>query len=595
MKPENPMLSLFKEQLNNECNDLLSRHGLESAGQSLIWWYFTRLHNFSPAEVEEIVCDGGGDLGIDAIWTDENEVVRFYQFKNSQDIDGTIKAGDIDKVISGLKIIFSQRYKSIANEALRARVEDQIKKQVPRGYRIHIVSSGQGVPHEAAVKLDALTDELSHGKPGFFRWHEERAQELHDAFYQKKLPAIEQPINFDCQRAPYIAQSASRLSYFFHATGKFLAELYEQHGEELLQRNIRVDQGDTPTNRSIELTCSEADSGNFLHFNNGVTFLCFDATYDLPNMKMRLEKAQVVNGGQTIRALYRARKKGKLKPDVLVPVRAITSQGDKEFGSNVAVNQNNQNQMGTGFLRSNDPKVIQLGHALSSMGWYLERREGELASATREERAALEHRIGRTLEDHVIKLKEGLQAYVATYFEQPELAKKNAKKIFQGADEGGFFEAIFSNSNGKKLTAENLVIAHQIRCYVDSFIMQFAARKRRRDRIDDWVEDYRKLIGNIVDLYPAKIDQVIPQSSIFLCGSIFQDCVKIRGMDPRKLPDFLAADRFDLIREHLYQILTYAEKNPKKANKAWPTLLKSKDFFNNFISYLQGVRTGSQT
>src|SRR5262249_49195220 len=147
-----------------------------------------------------------------------------------------------------------------------------------------------------------------------------------------------------------------------------------------------------------------------------------------------------------------------------------------EFASNVAVNQNNQNQMGTGFLRSNDPKVIQLDHALASLGWYLERREGELAAASDAERAAIEVRIGRKLEDHVITLKEGTQAYVATYFGQPELAKKNAKKMFLSAEDGGFFERIFSAD----LKAEKVIVAHQVKSYVEDFVRQFMTRKRRK-------------------------------------------------------------------------------------------------------------------
>ena len=63
---------------------------------------------------------------------------------------------------------------------------------------------------------------------------------------------------------------------------------------------------------------------------------------------------------------------------MLVPLRAITNSRDKDFALNVAVNQNNQNQMGTGFLRSNDARVVQLDYALASLGWYLERRKGEL-------------------------------------------------------------------------------------------------------------------------------------------------------------------------------------------------------------------------
>ena len=152
----------------------------------------------------------------------------------------------------------------------------------------------------------------------------------------------------------------------------------------------------------------------------------------------------MVNGGQTIRALYRARRKGSLKADVLVPARAITSSGDKDFANNVAVNQNNQNPVGTGFLRSNDQRVVQLDHALASRGGYLERREGELKSATVEEKAAIQRRIGHSLENRIIRLKDGAQAYTATFFQQPEIAKKNPKRIFLSIEDGGNYERIFS-------------------------------------------------------------------------------------------------------------------------------------------------------
>ena len=279
----------------------------------------------------------------------------------------------------------------------------------------------------------------------------------------------------------------------------------------------------------------------------------------------------------------------------MVSVRVITSQGDKEFGSNVAVNQNNQNQMSTGFLRSNDPRIVQLAHALASLGWYLERREGELAAATTAERAALEHLIKRPLEGHVITLKEGLQSYVSTFFEQPELAKKNAKRMFLGPQDGGFFEAIFSTNKttGEILTAEKFVVAHELKVFVDEFIKQFAAKKRKKDK-SDWMTDYKALLGeDVVTRYKDKVDQVIPQSSVFICGTIYQDRVKPGLVLPKDLSARLASDGTVWIREILLNLLIFAEKNPKLANKSWPTLLKSSTFFSSFVTYLQGLRTGA--
>ena len=64
MTMSNPLLPLFKEQLEAECEKIAKAQNLDIRGHVLIYWYFTRLLDFSEAEVAEVFCDGGGDLGI---------------------------------------------------------------------------------------------------------------------------------------------------------------------------------------------------------------------------------------------------------------------------------------------------------------------------------------------------------------------------------------------------------------------------------------------------------------------------------------------------------------------------------------------------
>ena len=174
-------------------------------------------------------------------------------------------------------------------------------------------------------------------------------------------------------------------------------------------------------------------------------------------------------------------------------MRAIASTGDKDFANNVAVNQNNQNQIGTGFLRSNDQFVVQLDHALASLGWYLERREGELDSATAEEKAAISQRISHEVSGRVIKLKEAAQAYTSTFYGQPEIAKKNVRKIFLLVEDGGYYERIFSSA----MTGEKIIIAHKIKIFVDDFVKKFATVRRRVQGSDlpDIISGYETILG----------------------------------------------------------------------------------------------------
>ena len=574
------MLTLFKGQLESECAKLGTDYELTKRGDWLIWWYFMRLHSFTAEDIEEVYCDGGGDLGLDAIWIDDDDVAHFYNFKNPRNPEDVVDAGEIDKMISGLLLIMDRQHTQIANEELRDRVAS-IYVRALKGYRIHIVTSGQGIPHEAKVKLDSFVNRLG---AGLFSWTPEYLSHLHNQFYTRNIPSVEAPIIFKLENEPHRVRSGMGDCYFFSADGQFLAEVYQRHGEGLLERNIRVDQGDTATNKSIEQTCSGDGSANFVHYNNGITFICRTAHHDPFNKQMQLVGSQIVNGGQTIRALHRAFEKGTLRNNIIVPVRAITGSNDKDFANDVAVNQNNQNRMGAGFLRSTDARVVQLGHTLASLGWYLETRAGEVDAFTPEDMTRAEHRIGgHRLDGRVIRMKDGLQAYVATFFGNPELAKKNARLIFLSKEDGGYFEDIFSS-----LTANQILVAHKIKDAVDDFIKRFAAKKRRKERVVDWQEDYRTLLGSeIVDEFSDSIDQMVPQSGVFLCGTIFQEWKIAVERDPKStIEEFLGTGDGPVLLSVL-RILRYAKINRQIANKGWPSLLKSKSFFDNFIGAIK--------
>lgn len=583
------LIALFKEQLEAECSDLQKRLNLQKRGDLLIYWYFIKLKEFSDSDVEEIYCEGGGDLGIDAIWIDDADLVHFFQFKNPQDPSKGIAGGEVDKTLSGLRLIMNRKHEAIANPELRSRVEE-IYQSVPKGYRIHFVSSGQGLDKESKVKLDSLVSELAGPSTSIISWDEQPLTTLQDMFYEQNLPAVKDPLKFNSPRAPYMVRSGKADCYLFHVSGIELAEVYEKHGEGLLQRNIRVDQGDTATNKAIEATCAGDDSSNFLHFNNGVTFLCESAAYDQFVQNLTLEKAQLVNGGQTIRALHRASGRKALKSDVLVQARVITSSGDKDFANNVAVNQNNQNPMSTSFLRSNDQRIVQLDYSLASLGWYLERREGELSNANQEEKAVIEKRIGSPLEGRTIRLKEGAQAYTATFYGQPEVAKKNPAKIFLSVNDGGNYEKIFS----AELTAEKMIIAYQIKSFVDDFVRRFGSVRRKLQASDDIIGSYQPLLGpDIAENFKDVIHQVLPQCALFLCGTLFKDLSEFQKHPPTEIPGLLQSGGDELIREHLLHILRYAKNNKSKADKSWPVLLKSNAFFNYVCAYLGGVRQGA--
>ena len=91
-------------------------------------------------------------------------------------------------------------------------------------------------------------------------WDQYSLSQLQETFYQQSLPAVKEKLKFTLTITPYMCRSGVADCYLFHIKGDIFAELYGKHREGLLQRNIRVDQRNTPTNRSIEATCVGADS-----------------------------------------------------------------------------------------------------------------------------------------------------------------------------------------------------------------------------------------------------------------------------------------------------------------------------------------------
>jgi hypothetical protein len=173
---------------------------------------------------------------------------------------------------------------------------------------------------------------------------------------------------------------------------------------------------------------------------------------------------------------------------------------------------------------------------------------------------------------------------VATYLRQPELAKKNPKRIFLGAQDGGSFERVF----GPELSAEKLVNAQRLAGVIDDFVKQFMTRKRRKERVGDWKADYKVFLGDrLVDLHSDVIDQVIPQSAVFLCAILFEEWVTLKKGAVEDFIKQLETGNQEVIKDTLELLITFAKSDPKLA-KSWPTLLKSQSFFDNFASFLKG-------
>ena len=149
---------------------------------------------------------------------------------------------------------------------------------------------------------------------------------------------------------------------------------------------------------------------------------------------IQLENIQVVNGGQTLHALFDALKVDQTKIGPIELLCRVYETKDRELSSRIAERTNSQIPVDTRDIHSLDIEQINLEQEFSALGLFYERKKAQFADKPQEKRVDAE--------------KCG-QVYLGFYQEMP-LEAKNRKGIIFGAKR----ETIF-NSN---TTAEKLLL-----------------------------------------------------------------------------------------------------------------------------------------
>lgn len=162
-----------------------------------------------------------------------------------------------------------------------------------------------------------------------------------------------------------------------------VAALMRQHGERLLERNIRRYLGlhGNRVNEGIRRTLSENPS-NFYFFNNGLTLVCNDFSYNgLQNSdyQIQVENLQIVNGGQTcmtiLKALDEMQDAKQTPPDqASVLVRLYKLPKDEDIVLQITHATNSQNPVDLKDLRSNDEVQQRLEVSIQALGFTYRRK-----------------------------------------------------------------------------------------------------------------------------------------------------------------------------------------------------------------------------
>ena len=391
-----------------------------------------------------------GDKGIDFYYVDDDgERVLIMQGKYSPQGKVHTKQSHFLALTNGIDWLEQPEQVEIEGNPALLDAAQQLKAALEAGYRIEIFFVALG-DENINIRRNA---EVTNGKFQKLRqnrhitclFREKIIENLEArALVRERVPQCE--IEIDKSRY-YEQQGPYGRAAIFTIRGSELKRLYNDHGDLLFARNIRLYLGDKPggVNWWMKSTLeNEGVRGNFFAFNNGITFAADSFEYN--GDKLKLKNASIVNGCQTTGSLVRYLTSDATEVEVLVRVLSPP----EALIDDVIRFTNSQNQVKIWEIRSQDQIQRRLEQELNGFNppYLYTARRGVKSSLTPTEkkRFAIDDD-ARTLRE--IKHDELGQA-IASLKGRPKAALKAKSEIFDQ-----LYEMIFP----KDITSEYVVFA----------------------------------------------------------------------------------------------------------------------------------------
>ncbi len=384
----------------------------------------------------ELLTEGGNDAGVDGIDIGEVEDGEFlvtvfqgkYKIKN---LEGTayFPENGVQKAVNTVQVLFDPYRPLTLNEKIAPKIEE-IRSLIRDAFipkvRVVLCNNGARWTEIAQGWISGLQKDFP-GKVEFVHFnHDSIVRILQrtasvDATLQLSGQLIVEDMN-------YMRVLLGRISV------QHIADLFEQHGDRLLQRNIRRYLGlhSNRVNSAIHQTLVSDKSDKFYFYNNGITVVCDKFDYNAfqkSDYKIQLKNMQIINGGQTCKTIHETLTSFLPKfvgQSAYVMIRIYQlSEENKDFVQDITYATNSQNPVDLRDLRSNDEIQKQLEIGMSDLDFTYKRQRDEGSSGA-----------------SVITSAVVAEASLAVWRNRPHQAKFRRKEHF-----GKLYDDIFQGLN----------------------------------------------------------------------------------------------------------------------------------------------------
>lgn len=344
---------------------------------------------------------------LDAYLIDQGDEIqlKLFQFKFKENYDGGISTKELYAFVDRMNRVFlrgdlqDKKTMEAFGEVRKALDEARsTNKRANTRIQCYYIVNGQNVSHSDANKVQEIRDVFSHDRRSFgFTFETYGGVDIYSLCALGRIPIREESLELSYEmgdRSLLVHDIGAnpngmpeKVLVGFVNVNQLIRLLDRYSNNELFEKNVRLFLGTgKEVNRRIIETVTGNQSAWFGFMNNGVSITADTLSVDLPpskqKVKLRLKGMQIINGCQTVNALYHAKYAPELKDrfqgnsNVLLRLYQIAPE-NKPFLDALIIATNSQKAIRPEDLLSNDAIQRTLQQIYHEYGIGYERKEGE--------------------------------------------------------------------------------------------------------------------------------------------------------------------------------------------------------------------------
>ena len=436
--------------------------------------------------------------------TGDEVQLKLFQFKFTENYDKGISTKELYAFVERMNKAFLKGDLLDENDVLPSYKEARdafdkackANRKALRRVHCYYVVNGQNVSPTDADKVEKIRNTFLGDKQAYgFTFETYGGLDIYNLALNGRVPIQREEIQMECPDEKSflhwnIGKNPSgmpnQVVQGFVNVNQLIRLVDRYSNNELFEKNVRLFLGvKKEVNKRIIETITGPQSNWFAYMNNGVSITADFVQVNPPprgkTMSVILDNMQIINGCQTVNALYHAKYDPSLKDKfqgnsyVLVRIYHIDA-ANPEFLEALIIATNSQNAIRAEDLVSADPPQIALEEVFREMGVWYQRKQG-----------------GRGSPKHWLELtkESAAMAFMAVYWEAFTSRLRNAasrREVFRRGEE---YDRIFRwgqdqpeettfTAGDAKERAGQILAAYALESRVRNLIAEVNADKKRR-------------------------------------------------------------------------------------------------------------------